>query len=145
MASGPITSWEINEEPVETVSDFILRYNTVLVLTYIDMNHPRVYMSSQSWTPLPLPTPYHLSGSSPCTSPKHPVSVFRMLNKQGDNTQPWLTPFPIWNQSVVPHPVLTVASWPACRFLRREARWSGFPCLSEFSSLFWSTQSNIFV
>ena len=24
MASGPITSWEINEEPVETVSDFIL-------------------------------------------------------------------------------------------------------------------------
>ena len=24
MASGPITSWEINEETVETVSDFIL-------------------------------------------------------------------------------------------------------------------------
>ena len=23
MASGPITSWEINEEPAETVSDFI--------------------------------------------------------------------------------------------------------------------------
>ena len=23
------------------------------------------------------------------------------LNKQGDNIQPWLTPFPIWNQSVV--------------------------------------------
>ena len=30
--------------------------------------------SSQSWIPLPPPTPYHLSGSSPCTSPKHPVS-----------------------------------------------------------------------
>ena len=27
------------------------------------------------------------------------------LNKQGDNIQPWLTPFPIWNQSVVPCPV----------------------------------------
>ena len=38
------------------------------------MNPPQVYMSSQSWTPLPPPTPYHLSGSSPCTSPKHPVS-----------------------------------------------------------------------
>ena len=25
--------------------------------------------------------------------------------------QPWCTPFPIWNQSVVPCPVLTVASW----------------------------------
>ena len=24
------------------------------------------------------------------------------LNKQGENTQPWCTPFPIWNQSVVP-------------------------------------------
>ena len=34
------------------------------------------------------------------------------VNKQGDNLQPWHTPFPIWNQSVVPCPVLTVASWP---------------------------------
>ena len=40
------------------------------------------------------------------------------LNKQGDNMQPWCTPFPIWNQSVVPCPVLTVASWPTFRFLR---------------------------
>ena len=32
------------------------------------------------------------------------------LNKQGDNIQPWHTPFPIRNQSVVPCPVLTVAS-----------------------------------
>ena len=32
------------------------------------------------------------------------------LNKQGDNIQLWHTPFPIWNQSVVPCPVLTVAS-----------------------------------
>ena len=53
---------------------FIVLYNTVLVLPYIDMKLPRVYMSSQSWTPLPPLTPYHLSGSSPCTSPKHPVS-----------------------------------------------------------------------
>ena len=45
--------------------NFILLYSTVLVLPYIDMNLPRVYMSSQSWAPLPPPTPYHLSGSSP--------------------------------------------------------------------------------
>ena len=49
------------------------------------------------------------------------------FNKQGDNIQPWCTPFPIWNQSVVPCPVLTVASWPAYRFLRRQVRWSGIP------------------
>ena len=29
------------------------------------------------------------------------------LNKQGDNIQPWRTPFPIWNQSVFWCPVLT--------------------------------------
>ena len=34
------------------------------------------------------------------------------LNKLGDNIQPWRTPFPIWNQSVVPCPLLTVASRP---------------------------------
>ena len=54
---------------------FTLLYNTVSVLPYIEMNPPRVYMSSQSWTLLPPPSPYHLSGSSQCTSPKHPTSV----------------------------------------------------------------------
>ena len=41
------------------------------------------------------------------------------LNEQGDNIQARCTPFPIWNQSVLPCPVLTVASWPAYRFLKR--------------------------
>ena len=48
MASGPITSWEIDGETVETVSDFILLCNTVLVLKYIAMNPQRVYMLSQT-------------------------------------------------------------------------------------------------
>ena len=64
------------------------------------------------------------------------------LNKQGDNIQPWRTPFPIWNQSVVPYPVLTVAFWPAYKFLnKRQIRWSGIPMsLRIFHSLLWSTQ-----
>ena len=41
------------------------------------------------------------------------------LNKQGDNIQPWHTTFPILNKSIVSCPILTVASWPAYRFLRR--------------------------
>ena len=49
------------------------------------------------------------------------------LNKQGDNKQPWCTPFPIWNQSVVPCLIITVASWPAYRFLKRQVSWSGVP------------------
>ena len=64
------------------------------------------------------------------------------LNKQGDNMQPWCTPFPIWNQSVVPCPVLTVASWPAYRFLKSQVRWSGIPISFRiFHCLLWSTQS----
>ena len=65
-----------------------------------------------------------------------------MLNKQGDNIQPWCTPCPIWNQFVVPCLVLTVASWPAYRFLKRQVRWSGIPISWRiFHSLLWSTQS----
>ena len=68
------------------------------------------------------------------------------LNKQGDNIQFWRTPFPIWNQSVVACPVLTVASWPAYRFLKRQVRWSGIPISFRiFYSLLWSTQSEALV
>ena len=37
---------------------------------------PQVYTCSQSWTPPPLqlPSPYHPSGSSQCTSLKHPLT-----------------------------------------------------------------------
>ena len=56
------------------------------------------------------------------------------LGNQGDNIQPWHTPFLIWNQSVVPCSVLAVASRPAYRFLRRQIRWSGIP-ISKFSTV----------
>ena len=71
-------------------------------------------------------------------------SVFLMVYsayKPGDNIQP-CTPFSIWNQSVVPCPVLTDAPWPAYRFLKRKVRWSGIPISWRiFHSLLWSTQS----
>ena len=66
------------------------------------------------------------------------------LNKQGDNIQPWCTSLPIWNQSVVPSLVLTLASWPAQRFLRKQIRWSGIAISWRiFHSLLWSTQSRL--
>ena len=49
-------------------------YTIVLVLPNIEMNPPQVYMYSPSWTLLPPPSPYHPSGSSQCSRPKHPVS-----------------------------------------------------------------------
>ena len=48
-------------------------YSIVLVLPNIEMNPPQVYMCSPCWTLLPPPSPYPPSGSSQCTSPKHPV------------------------------------------------------------------------
>ena len=78
--------------------------------------------------------------------------------KQGDNIQPWCTPFPIWTSlfSSVPFLVLTIASWPAYIFLRRQVRWSGIPpdggthqvmgvtiSLRIFHSLLWSTKSRV--
>ena len=49
------------------------------------------------------------------------------LNKWGDNTQPWHTPFPILNQSIVPCSVLTVASDMHTGFFRRQVKWYGIP------------------
>ena len=61
------------------------------------------------------------------------------LNNQGDDIQPWHTPFLIWNQSVVPCPVLTIAPWPA--YIYSGGRWSSIPISFRiFHSLFWTTQ-----
>ena len=86
----------------------------------------------------------------PACASSNPVFILmysaHKLNKQGDNIQPRCTPFPIWNQSVVPWPVLTVASWPAYKFLKRQVRWSGIlTSFRIFHSLLWSTQSKALV
>ena len=47
------------------------------------------FSRQEYWNGVPLPSAYK-------------------LNKQGDNMQPWHTPFPIWSQSAVPHPALTM-------------------------------------
>ena len=82
---------------------------------------------------------------TPACAPSNPA--FRMmysaykLNKQGDNIQTWCTPFPIWNQSVGPCLLLTVASWPAYRFLRGRSDGLVFLSLSEFSTVYCDPHS----
>ena len=63
----------------------------------------------------------------------HKMDSAQKLDKQGDNIQPWHTPFQILNQSVVPCLVVTVASWPAYRFLSKQVRWSAIPISSSIS------------
>ena len=57
------------------------------------------------------------------------------LNKQGDNIQPRCTAFPIWSQSIVPCPVLTVASWPHTDVSGGRSGGLVCPSLSEFSTV----------
>ena len=59
------------------------------------------------------------------TGISHDALCTQKLNKQGDNIHPHCTPFPIWNQSVVPCSILTDASWPTYRLLNGQVRWSG--------------------
>ena len=48
--------------------------------------------------------------------------------------------FAVWKQSIVSCPVLTVASWPAYRFIKRQVRWWGITISFRiFHSLLWST------
>ena len=92
---------------------------------------------------------FHLAILIPVCVSSSPVFLMMYsaykLKKQDDNIQPWCTPFLIWNQSVGPCPGLTVASWPAYRFLKRQVRWSDIPISFRiFHSLLWSTQSNVY-
>ena len=94
------------------------------------------FSRQEHWSGLPFPSPVRLliflrAVFIPACASSSPAFLMMYLeyklNNQGDSIQPWCTPFPIWNQSVVPCSVLTVASWPAYRFLRRQVRLSGIP------------------
>jgi len=66
------------------------------------------------------------------------------LNKQGEKL--WCTLFPIGNHSVVPCPLLTVASWPTCNFFQEAGQIVWYSHLfKNFHSLLWSTQSKALV
>ena len=75
-------SLDTNSYWIKKINLFILiggslLYNTVVVLPYIDMNQPWVYMCPPSWIPLPPPSPSHPSGSSQCTGPERPISCIK--------------------------------------------------------------------
>ena len=125
------------------------------------------FSRQEHWSGLPFPSPMHESekwkwSRTVVSDPQRPhvlqpprllrpwdfpgkstgVGCHHLLQKRRLLLQSWCTPFPIWNQSIVPCLVLTVASWPAYRFLRRQVRWSGIPnSLRIFHSLLWSIQS----
>ena len=70
-----------------------------------------------------------------CSLAFHMMYSAYKLNKQGDNIQPWYTPFPIWNQSAVPYLVLLLLLDLHTHFW--EGRWGGlvFPSLEKFPTV----------
>ena len=101
--------------PSHTLFFFLKSHDLLLLLfftlqyyigcPYINMNLPRVYMCSPSWTPLPPPSPYHPSGSSQCTSPKHPVSCIEPGT--GDSFHIWY--YTHFNAILPNHPTLALS------------------------------------
>ena len=130
--------WILNFQPTFSLSSF-----TFFKRPFSSSSLSAIRVVSSVYLRLLIFLPATLIRACASSSPAfHMVYSAYKLNKQGDNTQPWHTPFPIWNQSVVPCPVLTVASWPAYRFLRKQVRWSGIPISLRIShSFLWSTQS----
>ena len=64
----------------------------------------------------------------------HMIYSAYKLNEQGDNIQPWPTPFPIWNQSVFPYLVLLLLDLHT-DFLGGKSGGLVFPSLEEFSTV----------
>ena len=106
--------WVLSFKPA-----FSLSYFTFIKRLFTSSSLSAIRVGSSAYLRLLIFLPEILI---PACASSRPALLMRYsaykLNKQGDNIQPWRTPFPIWNQSVVPCPVLTVASWPPHRFLR---------------------------
>ena len=90
----------------------------------------RPYESQHARPPCPSPAPRVHSDSCPLSQWCHPAISSSVLPFSSfPQSLPASESFPmspIWNQSVVPRLVLTVASWPTYGFLSRQVKWSGF-------------------
>ena len=130
--------WMLSFKPSFSLSSFtfIKRLFSSFSLSAIRVMSP-AYLRLLILLPAILIPAYSSSGPAFCM-----VYSACKLNERDDNIQPWHTLFPFWNQSIVPCPVLTVASWPLYKFLNRQVTWSGVPISFRiFHSLLWSTQS----
>ena len=134
--------WMLSFKPIFSLSSF-----TFIKRLFSSSSLSAIRVVSSAYLRLLIFLPAILIPACAFSSPEFLMiySAYK-LNKQGDNIQPWGTPFPTWNQSVVPCPVLTVNSWPAYRFMKRQVRWSGIPISFRiFHRLLWSTQSKALV
>ena len=130
--------WMLSFRPYFSISPF-----TLIKRLFSFSSLSAIKVVSSTYLRLFIFLPAILIPSCASSSPAFHMMYFACkLNKQGDNIQPRCTPFPIGNQYIASCLVLTVASWPAYGFLRRQVRWYGIPMsLSIFRSLLWSAES----
>ena len=137
-----IVFWMLSFKPSFSLSSF-----TFIKMLFSSSSLSAIRVVSSAYLSLSIFLPAILTPACASSSPVFLTmfSVYK-LNNHGDNIQPWCTPFPIWNQSVVPCPVLTVAFWPAYKFLKRQVRWSGIPISFRiFHSLLWHIITYYFI
>ena len=113
--------WMLSFKPAFSLYSFTLikrlfSYSSLSAITVVSSSYLRFLIFLQA---ILTPT---------CALSSPAFHIIYSAYKLKDNIQPWLTPFPIWNQSVVPCPVLTVASWPTY-FLRGRSGGLVFPSL----------------
>ena len=117
-----------------------------MIIYSLDVQFSCSVVSDSLWThglqytrpPCPSPTPRVYSNSCPLSRWCHPTvsssvipfsSHLQSFPASGSfqMSQFFASGGPILKQSIVPCLILTTASWPAYRFLRRQVRWSGIP------------------
>ena len=106
-AMGPdamiLVFWMLSFKPTFSLSSF------TFIKTVFNSLLSAIRMVSSVYLRLLISLPAILiPACAPSRSAFHMIYSAYKLNNQGNNIQPWHTPFPIWNQSVVPCPVLTI-------------------------------------
>ena len=92
----------LNVEPTFSLSSF-----TLIKRLFSVSSLSAIRVVSSAYLRLLVLLPAILIPACDSSSPAfHMMYSAYKLNKQGDNIQPWCTPFPIWNQSAVPCLVL---------------------------------------
>ena len=90
---------------LKLINLFILLYNIVLVLPYIDLNLPWVYMCSPSWTPPPTSFPIPFLWVIPGHQPRAPCIMHRTWT--GNSFHIWY--YTCFNSILPNHPTLSLS------------------------------------
>ena len=91
------------------LSQFSLPFFTFIKRLFSSSLLSGIRLVSSAYLRLLIFIPVFLIPACASSSPFHMMYSACNFIKQDDNIQPWHTPFPIWNRSVDPCPVLTVA------------------------------------